>query len=76
MLAGLASTWVIAVALQPPHGPAVGTAATWTHVAVLAPLCWLWLTHPKLAVKLLFAALAGSLVAVAVTGRPHRPRDH
>ena len=76
MSAGLAATWVIAVALQPRHGPAVGSAASWTHVAALAPLCWLWLTHPKLAIKLLFAALAGSLVAVAVAGRAHRPRYH
>lgn len=70
MLASVAVTWFVAVSLQPEHGPAVGEAMRWTHVAAVAPLCWLWLTHPKLAVKLLFAAL----LAVAAAGRPHRPR--
>ena len=76
MLAGVVATWVVAVAVQPGHGPLVGAAATWTHVAALAPICWLWLTHPKFALKLLFVALAGTLLAGAVVGRPDRPRYH
>jgi hypothetical protein len=74
MLAGLVATVAVAVAMQPGHGSPVGAAATWTHVAAVAPICWLWLTHPRFAVKLLFGALAGTLVAGAVANWPHRPR--
>lgn len=74
MLAGLLTTWVVAVALQRGHVTPVGAAATWTHVAAVAPICWLWLTHPKLAVELLFAALAGALAATAAAGQPRRLR--
>jgi len=71
---GLVATWAIATALQPPHGAPVGSAATITHLAALAPVVWLWLCHPRVALRLVLATLAITAAGAAVAGRGCRPR--
>jgi hypothetical protein len=68
MTVGLVVSWVIATAMNPWHGAPVGSAATMLHVAAVAPMFWLWLCHPRLAVRLVFATLAMTAVGTAVAG--------